>query len=158
MNDHATVTRAWTAFDRLGADGRAPLERLAQERTFDAGESILQEGRETPFLAAVESGRVALRLRTPELGARVTIATVEAGELLGWSALVPPFRATADATATERVALMTFDAAALRDQLAGDPLFAAALLPLVFETVSGRLTTSWHQLLDLFEPRGRGPW
>ena len=158
MNDHATVTRAWTAFDRLDSDARARLQRLGQRRAFEAGESVLQEGRETPFLAAVESGRVALRLRTPELGARVTIATVEAGELLGWSALVPPFRATADATATERLALVTFDAAALREELAGDPLFAAALLQLVFETVSGRLTSSWHQLLDLFEPRGHGPW
>jgi CRP-like cAMP-binding protein len=158
VNDHAIVTRAWTAFDRLGSDARAQLEPLARRQAFEPGASILQEGRETPFLAAVESGRVALRLRTPELGARVTIATIEPGELLGWSALVPPFRATADATATERVELVTFDAAALRDQLASDPLFAAQLLPLVFETVSGRLTTSWHQLLDLFEPRGRGPW
>jgi CRP-like cAMP-binding protein len=60
--------------------------------------------------------------------------------------------------ATERARILTFDAAPLRERLAADPELAAALLPLVLESVSMRLTTSWHQLLDLFSSRVPEPW
>ena len=158
MTDHAIAERAWTAFDRLGIEAQRALRELGAMRTFERDGVILAEAGETPFLGAVEQGRVALRLRTPELGVRVTIATVEPGDLIGWSALVPPFRATCDAVATEPVVILAFAAEAVRARLATDRNLAAELLPLVLETVARRLTTSWHQLLDMFEPRGRGPW
>jgi CRP-like cAMP-binding protein len=101
---------------------------------------------------------VALRLRVPELGDRVTIVTIEPGEILGWSAVVAPYRATVDAVATERARILVFDAGTLRERLASDDALAAALLPEVLEAVSRRLTTSWHQLLDLFATRGQEAW
>ena len=156
--DHGTPGRAWTAFDRLGVAARRTLQELAVMRSFERGDAVLVEGAETPVLGSLERGRVALRLRTPELGTRVTIATVEPGELLGWSAIVPPYRTTCDAIATEPILLLTFDAGALRSRLAADGELAAQLLPCALETVAHRLTTSWHQLIDVFEPRGRGPW
>lgn len=158
MQDHTTISRAWAAFDSVGPETLAMLRELAEERTFGLGERLFQEGRETPFLGAIDHGRVAIRLRTPELGHRLSLATIEPAELLGWSALVPPFRSTADAVATEPVRLVAFDGAALRERIASDRLIAGELLPVVLETVAHRLTTSWHQLLDLFEPRARGPW
>ena len=158
MKDHATVARAWTAFDRLAPDTRRTLLEIGAMRTFERGAAVLTEGADTPFLGSVERGRVALRLRTPELGARVTIATIEPGELIGWSAIVAPFRTTSDAVATEPVEILAFESAPLRERLAADPALSAELLPLVLETVAHRLATSWHQLIDLFEPRGQGPW
>lgn len=158
MTDHAIASRAWTAFERLSHGSQQTLGELGSMRAFERNQLILTEGGETPGLGAVEAGRVALRLRTPELGVGVTIATVEPGELLGWSALVPPYRATCDAVATEHVDILTFDADAVRALLADDANLAAELLPLVLETIAHRLTASWEQLLDTFEPRGRGPW
>ena len=85
------------------------------------------------------------------------IVTCEPGEILGWSAVVAPFRATVDAVATEPTRIVAFDAPALRARLVDDHELAAELLPLVLESVSGRLTASWQQLLDMFGSRTE-PW
>ena len=92
------------------------------------------------------------------MGDRLTILTFEAGELVGWSAVVAPFRATVDAVTTEPTRAGVFDAPELRARLATDFELAAALLPLVLESVSTRLSASWAQLLDEFGPRAQEAW
>ena len=67
-------------------------------------------------------------------------------------------RGTADAIAQTATRVRAFDAEAVRDLLAADPVTAAQVYSLVLRCVSERLTTSWHQLLDLFGMRGVGPW
>ena len=156
--DTAALKLAWSAFSRLSPGASEQLRSLGRPAEFAAGASIFQEGRETPFLGSLESGRVALRLRVPELGERVTIATIEPGGVLGWSALVAPFRSTVDAVAADHTGMLTFGAADLRARVDSDPAFAAELLPLVAETVSHRLTTSWQQLLDVFALPARERW
>jgi CRP/FNR family transcriptional regulator, cyclic AMP receptor protein len=154
-----TTTDPWRAapsvLDGLGAKAHARLVGIAETRTFATGATILQEGRPTPFLATVLAGRVGLRLVVPERGPQ-TVVTVEPGELLGWSAVVAPYRATSEAVALGPTRLETIEAGALRALLAADPDLAGELLPLVLACLSDRLTTSWHQLLDLFggEPGG----
>ncbi|HJP88851.1 MAG TPA: cyclic nucleotide-binding domain-containing protein [Candidatus Limnocylindrales bacterium] len=148
---------AGSVLDRLPPPVRARLNALGSMHTYEPGGEILRAGAPTPFLAAVERGRVALRLRVPERG-RVTIVTVEPGELLGWSAVVAPHRATVDAVATTPTRLIAYDAAALRERLADDCELAARLLPLVLESVSERLTASWDQLLDVFGAQPWEPW
>jgi hypothetical protein len=49
-------------------------------------------------------------------------------------------------------------ATSLRRLLADDPEVAAELLPLVLESVSGRLSASWSQLLDVIVARDPEPW
>lgn len=141
----------------LPADALARLDDLATPAGFVAGDVILREATAVPFLAVVERGRVALRLFVPGRG-NVTIVTVEPGELLGWSAIVPPYRATAQAVAVEPVTLTTYDAAALRARLETDPDLAIAVLPPLLAAVSDRLTTSWQQLLDVFAGPAVDPW
>lgn len=156
--DRVTSTRGWTAFERLSPDVRDRLLPLGRHVGYETGDVFLHEGEDTPYLGVVESGRVALRYRVPEIGNRVTIVTIEPGELVGWSAVVAPYRATVDAVATEPVRLLVFEAQRLREHIASDQALAAELLPIVLESVSRRLTSSWHQLLDLFAARGIGPW
>ena len=143
---------------RLPAHVRDRLSRIGRHAHFSPGAEILSEGVDTPFVGAVEAGRVALRLRVPERGGRLTFLTIEAGELLGWSALVAPYRATADAVAIDETEILALDATGLRDLLADDCEVAAALLPLVLETVSQRLGASWHQLIDMFGAGAIEPW
>jgi CRP/FNR family cyclic AMP-dependent transcriptional regulator len=148
---------AGSVLDRLAPDVRKRLSGLERSVSYGPGVEILRAGQPAPFLAVIEQGRVALRLRVPERD-RVTVVTVEPGELLGWSAVVPPFRATVDAVAATPTRLIAYDAAALRERLAADCELAAALLPLVLESVSERLTSSWDQLLDLFRAQPWEPW
>jgi CRP/FNR family cyclic AMP-dependent transcriptional regulator len=157
-NSSPAVDAQVSVIERLPASLRDRVERHTSSRAYEPGEVVLHEGQDTPFLAILESGRVALRLRVPELGDRLTIVTIEQGELLGWSAVVPPYRATVDGVATEATRLLAIDAAQLRAQHAVDHELAAALLPLVLESVSQRLCASWHQLLDMLATRAPEPW
>jgi CRP-like cAMP-binding protein len=147
-----------TAFDGLSAASLDRLVAIGRTMTFGVGAMVLHEGRETPFLGLVETGRVALRLRAPEQGHPLSIKTIEPGELLGWSALVPPYRATVDAIATEPTTLLAIDAAALRSEVARNSGLALELLPTLLRTVSERLAASWHQLLDLLPEAAVEPW
>lgn len=152
------TTRTETVLDRLSAPVSGRLAPLTRPLDFDAGATVLREGVDTPFLGAILSGRVALRLRVPELGDRITIVTIEPGELIGWSAVVPPYRATVDAVATEATRLLAIDAISLRAALAADSELAAELLPLILESVSDRLGATWDQLLDMYASRETLPW
>jgi CRP-like cAMP-binding protein len=125
------------------------VESGATIRDFGTDAVILREGVETDPFAIVMDGRVALRLLVPERGS-VTILTVESGDLLGWSALVPPYRSTSTAIALEPTRLLAFEAAALRRVLREDPALAATVYPRVLEAVARRLGATRHQLLDLY--------
>ena len=72
------------------------------DRLLRGGTLVVTEGRVTESLGVVLKGRIALRVLVPERG-MVTILTVEPGDVVGWSAVVPPYRGTADAVAIEPV-------------------------------------------------------
>ena len=145
------------ASGELSEEARDRLADLAATRDYAAGEVVLREDEPVPFLGVVDAGRVALRVHVPGRG-RVTIVTVEPRELVGWSAVVPPFRATAEAVAVEATRLVTYDATLLRTRLQSDPEVCAAVMPALLVALSDRLTTSWHQLLDLFGGQAAEPW
>jgi CRP/FNR family transcriptional regulator, cyclic AMP receptor protein len=151
-------TRTASALDRLSPRASALLAGVARPIEYGDGAVVLREGADTPFLGLVVEGRVALRLRVPEGGDRVTLATVEPGELVGWSAVVAPFRSAADAVATESTRVLAYDAPSLRALIAGDPDLASEVLPIVLACVASRLGASWQQLLDLFGPGAPEPW
>lgn len=137
-----------------------PRERLvaAMARVeVDAGATFMHEGDVTSVLSIIVRGRVALRLRVPERGA-VTILTLDPGDIVGWSAIVPPYRATTSATALEPTELATFPAEELRAILASDAEVAAAFLPPILETVAARVAATRDQLLDLFRGAEVDPW
>jgi CRP/FNR family transcriptional regulator, cyclic AMP receptor protein len=141
------------ALDWFGHDvppaTRARLAELAQLQRFAPGEVVFREGGESLEFGVVRSGRIALRVVVPERGA-VTILTVEPGDVINWSALVPPHRSTSTGTALSDVEILAFDAAAFRGALRSDDALAAAVYPRVLRAVSRRLMATRLQLLDLF--------
>jgi len=133
-------------------------ECCASVRSYAVDAVIMREGDETHPFGIVASGRVALRLLVPERGA-TTILTVEPGDVLGWSALVPPYRATSTAIAVEPTRLLEFEVDTLRRALREDPALAATVYPRVLEAVARRLGATRHQLLDLYAQEAeRVPW
>lgn len=137
-----------------------PLERLAalgELLVAPAGTVLLAEGSPTDEFGVLISGRIALRTLVPDRGP-VTVLTVEPGDVYGWSALVPPHRATSTAVATEPVVAAAFAGERLRAALAHDPELALALYPRVLEAVARRLAATRLQLLDLFGQREVEPW
>ncbi|HEY5628015.1 MAG TPA: cyclic nucleotide-binding domain-containing protein [Candidatus Limnocylindrales bacterium] len=125
------------------------LAAIAEVRDLAPGDVVVAEGQIAETLGIVLSGRVALRMLIPERG-MVTILTVEPGDVVGWSAVVAPYRGTDEAVAIEPVRLLTFSGERLRLLLRADPLLAASLYPRLLQSVGRRLAATRMQLLDLF--------
>ena len=144
----ATLAHTWFA---SGLDPAIQTRLGALARPYEAapGTELFREGDPSDVLGVVVSGRVALRTLVPERG-DVTILTVEPGDIYGWSAIVPPYRATSTAVAIEPVSAIVFDGVTLRNALREDGELAQAVYPRVLVAVSRRLTATRLQLLDLF--------
>jgi CRP/FNR family transcriptional regulator, cyclic AMP receptor protein len=133
----------------LSPDTVARLAAIAEIRELPPGSEVVHEGQVTEALSIVLSGRVALRTLVPERG-MVTILTVEQGDVVGWSAVVPPFRATSVGIAIEPVTLLELPGEKLRQLLRSDHALAASVYPRILQIVGRRLAVTRLQLLDLF--------
>lgn len=128
--------------------------RLAE---LQSGDVLLREGGPADDLGIVQDGRLAIRLRVPERG-DTTILTVEFGDIVGWSALVPPYRSTSTVVAVVTSTVLLIDGPALRAELEADPAAAAPVYRALLAAMSRRLTETRLQLLDLFTTSGMEPW
>jgi CRP-like cAMP-binding protein len=146
----ATIDATWFGAG-LSERSRERLAALSNEREVPGGTCLLAEGSETRELGVVLSGRVALQADVHGQGV-VTLMTVEAGDIYGWSAILPPFVATSTVVAVDRARVLTFDGAPLRAALRSDHELAANLYQQVLEAVARRLVATRHQLLDLLPP------
>jgi CRP-like cAMP-binding protein len=117
----------------------------------------MREGETNDTMAIVLEGRVSLRMRVPERGP-VSIVTIEPGDVVGWSAVVPPYRATSTAVALTDTELAQFDGPQLRELIAANAALGAQLYPVLLKAVARRLEGTRLQLLDLFSQRGSEPW
>ncbi len=157
----AALSSSWFGTG-LSPEAISRLAAIATLRDVDPGTELTREGQITEDLSIVLAGRVALRTLVPERG-MVTILTVEQGDVVGWSAIVPPHRATSTSIAIEPVRILELPGDGLRSLLRSDHALAASVYPRVLQTVARRLSATRLQLLDLFarEAWGRGegqPW
>jgi len=149
------LRETWFGAD-LAPETADRLAACAYLQVLPPGRELFHEGSESKELGVVRKGRVALRVHVPERG-DVTILTVESGDILGWSAIVPPFKATSTGTTVDEVEVLVFNGAELRELLA-DPALAAAFYPRVLQAVARRLSATRVQLLDLFGRERTEPW
>jgi CRP-like cAMP-binding protein len=133
----------------LPLSARERLAGVGELRRVEAGAVLLREGGETERLGILLSGLLSLRVAVAGRG-RATLMTVEPGDIFGWTALVPPYRATSTVVALEASEVIVFDAVGLRDLLRDDESLALSLYPRLLQSVSRRLVATRNQLLDLY--------
>ena len=140
----------------LGAGTLARLAAVGRLVTIPEGSVVVQEGTPCEAMGVLVSGRIALRLVMPG-GSDRTILTVEAGDVYGWSAVLPPSIATSTGVAVSPSEAILFDGDALRGVLAVDCELAAAVYHRLLASVVRRLTATRVQLLDVYGS-GSEPW
>ena len=123
----------------------------AQNVRFDAGEYLFHEGEEADRFYAVRHGSVAVEIFAPQRGA-ITVQTLGAGELVGWSWLFPPYLWQFDARAMDIVRATSFDGACLRKKCDADPAMGYELMKRLAQLISQRLEATRLQLLDVYGP------
>lgn len=135
----------------LGAMPRAArlaVVELSTPSHIEAGTELVREGARATTMGIVVAGRVALQLNLPGRG-RVTVATVESGDVFGVSAIVPPHVATMSVTAIGPADVLFVDVAALRKRFAADCELTAAVYFAVSRALLARLTATHEVLVDL---------
>jgi len=116
---------------------------------FDTGETIFRQGDAADTFYVVRHGTVAVGNFVPPRGDLV-IETLEAGDLLGWSWLFPPYRSHFDARALSLVRATQFDGACLRDKCAADPALGYDLMSRFAQVLIERLQWTRLRLLDVY--------
>ena len=97
----------------------------------------------------IRSGRVAIEIDTPRRGPLI-IETIGAGDLVGVSWLLPPYRWTFDGRAIDDTSAVAIDAACLRGKCDDDPALGYELFKRFAALIRDRLQASRIQLLDLY--------
>ncbi len=145
LQDHPFTKGFWP-------DHLARLASMAAEVHFTPGEMIFQEGDHSSFLYILVSGNVALEVRAA--GRPVRVATLYAGEVLGWSSITGDNGKQFQARALEPVHALAFDGVRLSHACEQDFAFGYFFMRGMLKVTSDRLHSVRAQLLDMYSPAG----
>jgi CRP/FNR family cyclic AMP-dependent transcriptional regulator len=120
---------------------------------FAAGDVLFREGDSADMFYVVRHGTVALETFVPARGS-MTVETIEAGEVIGWSWLFPPFRWHFDARALTDIRATAFDGACLRGKCEDDPALGYDLMQRFAQVLIERLQWTRLRLLDVYGDGG----
>jgi len=148
------LLRRYAFFSGLSHENIVTLAGLAEEETVEAGHVFFHEGERLDRLYLLVKGNVGVIIELPDAGVEqpisgqltgalkmraVVVSTVGPGEVFGWSALVPPYAATAGAKALTPCHVVAFDGRALLDAFQADCRFGYLMMQKAAETIRNRL-------------------
>jgi CRP/FNR family transcriptional regulator, cyclic AMP receptor protein len=153
MRTIADLLEQEPALGALAPAHRATIAGCARNRVAEPGEELMREGDPADAFFVVREGGVAIVMQVPGRG-EVTLETLQSGDLLGWSWLVPPYRNAFGARALGLTRLVSLDAACLRGKCEADPALGYDLLKLLSGVFTRRLRDARLRLLDLYGADG----
>ena len=130
------------------------LVSCASNVKFEAGEQVFRQGESAEHFYLLRFGKVAVEVFMPGRGA-ITLQTLHAGDVLGWSWLVPPYRCHHDARALELTRALAFDGGCLRKKCDKDARLGYKLMGHVAQLIVERLQGAQVQLMDLYGEKHR---
>jgi CRP/FNR family cyclic AMP-dependent transcriptional regulator len=116
---------------------------------FEPDTVLFRAGDPADVFYLVRDGSIALETYVPARGA-VTIETIGAGEVVGWSWLFEPYRWHFDARALMPVRATAFDGACLRGKCEADPALGYDLMQRFARVIIERLQWTRLRLLDVY--------
>jgi CRP/FNR family transcriptional regulator, cyclic AMP receptor protein len=148
------ILAAHPFFQGLGREHLKLVVGCATNVRFDAGAFLLRTGEEANQFFLVRDGAVAMEAVAPGRPP-VVVQTLGAGEILGWSWLIPPYHWMFDARALEPTRAITLDGKCLRGKCEADHDLGYELLKRISHILWERLQAVRLQLLDAYAPPGR---
>lgn len=136
-------------FEGISPPYRALVAGCGKNVHFEPGQLIATTGAAADRFFAVRAGRVSIEMHAPARGALV-LQTAEAGEVVGWSWLFPPYRWSFDVRAIDTVRAIEFDGTCLRDKCERDPAMGYEFMKRFAQVFLHRLEAARLQLLDLY--------
>jgi CRP/FNR family transcriptional regulator, cyclic AMP receptor protein len=149
-----TLVRDVPVFKGLSDERLELVCGCASNVHFDEDVVLFREGDPADSFYIIRDGKIALETFVPARGS-VTIETIGAGEVVGWSWLFPPYRWHFDARALTTVRATSFDGACLRGKADADPALGYDLMSRFARVMIERLQWTRLRLLDVYG-YGRG--
>ncbi len=104
------------------------LEKVASsavEKQYEAGTTIFATGDNADELFVIQEGRVAVQMTLPKTGGqasrRITVDVVTKSEIVGWSAIVEPYKYTFTAVCMQKTGALSINGEKLRWLLRDNP-------------------------------------
>jgi CRP/FNR family cyclic AMP-dependent transcriptional regulator len=113
------------------------------------GQLLFHTGEVADRFYLIGEGRVALDIYAPRQG-RHTVQTIEDGEILGWSWLIPPFEWRFDARVVEGGWGLEIDGRLIRERCAVDHDLGYEVFKRFATLIGRRLESTRIQLMDLY--------
>jgi CRP-like cAMP-binding protein len=139
------MLRGWPYFAGISDESLKALAMIAEEKAVAAGTHMFGEGDPADTLNIIVIGEVNIDYILGT-GERRTVDTLVSGDILGWSALVEPYKYTAVGTATKPTQMITISAKKLRDLCEKDPQLGYQLTTQIAKLLAHRLEGARVQL------------
>lgn len=117
---------------------------------FEPDEFIFRYGEDANHFYLIREGKVALEMFAAGRGS-ISILTLQEGEILGWSWLVPPYRWKFDARAVGPTRAIALDGKCLRKKAEADHDLGYELFKRFTQVMEERLEATRLQLLNVYE-------
>jgi CRP-like cAMP-binding protein len=133
------LIRRFPFFSGLTNEQIITLAKTADEETRERDYYFHCEGDELDRIYVITEGEVVIVTTLPQRDREVVLNTLGTGDVFGWSALVPPFVATANARSVTPCKILSFDAKELLQQFDGDPQYGYLMMRKIAQLVRDRL-------------------
>ncbi|WP_024328578.1 cyclic nucleotide-binding domain-containing protein [Thioalkalivibrio sp. ALR17-21] len=154
MNELLAIIEKEPFFEDMAPEHRRLLAACAAKCSYTAGTRLMRDHEPTETFWLIREGQVALE--SPLREGNVAFQTVGPGDILGWSWLLPPYRASYDARAVTDIHTLRFDAGVLRERMEADPAFGYVLMKHFAALIVQRLQAARLQALDIYSHGGPG--
>ncbi len=149
MKDIADELSEHAFFESLNPGTIELIAGCGVNAVYKPEEMLAREGSSADELFVIRKGRVALLMHSTERGS-LQVETLDAGDVLGWSFLVPPYRWPVEARAVQTVHVIRLDGKCLRDKCNADAELGYELMRHFAALIARRLDATRIQLLDLY--------
>jgi CRP-like cAMP-binding protein len=136
-------------FQGMKPEHLAAMAGCAMNVRYEAGEFPGRAGDPADKFWVIRQGRMSLEILVPGRGA-ITIASMEEGDVVGFSWLLPPYELRFDVHALTATRALMFDGRCLRAKCEGDPALGYDLLTRFSSIMARRIEAMSLQLMDVF--------
>jgi CRP/FNR family transcriptional regulator, cyclic AMP receptor protein len=137
--------RRYTYFAGISEEGLKQIAMIADEKAIPANTRIFNEGDPAGHMLIIVKGEINIEFLLGNGEIRIVDTMVE-GDLLGWSALIEPYKMTANGTATKNTELIRIDAVKLRQLCEKDATLGYNLIKQIAKLLAHRLEGTSVQL------------
>jgi CRP/FNR family transcriptional regulator, cyclic AMP receptor protein len=149
MEDLGQIIKEHPFFKDLKEEYLELVIGCATNVRFKSGEIIFKEGQAAEHFYLLREGLVAIE--TVTAGRRsITIQTIGAGEILGWSWLIPPHHTRFNSKVIQDVRAIAFDGKCLRGKCEKNHDLGYELLMRLAKVFAQRLEATRWQLLNMY--------